>query len=93
MRHHQPVTTDVRAPADDPTQDPTQDAGDGEDGAGTADAAGVADPAAGGSPDRDDVVAAGVSAFLLDTQGGRLALIDQWERTAVAFGQPQDDVK
>jgi hypothetical protein len=37
------------------------------------------------------LVAAGISAVLLETQVGRLALLDQWERTAVAFGQPVDD--
>ena len=31
------------------------------------------------------------NAALLETEVGRLALIDQWERTAVAFGQPVDD--
>jgi hypothetical protein len=33
------------------------------------------------------------SAALLETETGRLALIDQWERTAIAFGQPVDDVR
>ena len=32
-------------------------------------------------------------AALLETDVGRLALLDQWERTAVAFGQPVDDVR
>ena len=31
------------------------------------------------------------SAVLLETETGRLALVDQWERTAIAFGQPVDD--
>ena len=30
-------------------------------------------------------------AVLLETETGRLALLDQWERTATAFGQPVDD--
>src|SRR5919109_4376996 len=33
------------------------------------------------------------SAALLETDTGRLALVDQWERTAVAFGQPVDDAR
>ncbi len=33
------------------------------------------------------------SAALLETDVGRLALLDQWERTAVAFGQPVDDAR
>ena len=33
------------------------------------------------------------SAALLATETGRLALVDQWERTAVAFGQPVDDAR
>jgi Yip1 domain len=31
------------------------------------------------------------SAFLFETETGRLALLDQWERTALAFGQPVGD--
>ncbi|MGH9256645.1 MAG: YIP1 family protein [Vicinamibacterales bacterium] len=31
------------------------------------------------------------SALLLETETGRLALLDQWEHTALAFGQPVDD--
>lgn len=37
------------------------------------------------------VVAALSSAILLETEVGRLALVDQWERTATAFGQTVDD--
>jgi hypothetical protein len=33
------------------------------------------------------------SAVLLATDVGQLALVDQWERTAIAFGQPVDDVQ
>ena len=33
------------------------------------------------------------SAALLATETGRLALVDQFERTAVAFGQPVDDAR
>ena len=33
------------------------------------------------------------SAALLATETGRLALVDQWERTALAFGQPVDDAR
>ena len=33
------------------------------------------------------------SAALLATDVGQLALVDQWERTAVAFGQPVDDAQ
>jgi hypothetical protein len=33
------------------------------------------------------------SAALLETEVGRLALMDQWERTAIAFGQPVDDAR
>ena len=33
------------------------------------------------------------SAALLSTETGRLALVDQWERTAIAFGQPVDDAR
>ncbi len=32
-------------------------------------------------------------AALLQTEVGRLALVDQWERTASAFGQPVDDAQ
>lgn len=31
------------------------------------------------------------SALLFETETGRLALLDQWERTALAFGQPVGD--
>ena len=37
------------------------------------------------------VVTALSSAALLETERGRLALLDQWERTALAFGQAVDD--
>ncbi len=33
------------------------------------------------------------SGALLQTEVGRLALVDQWERTAIAFGQPVDDAR
>jgi Yip1 domain len=33
------------------------------------------------------------TAALLATETGRLALVDQWERTAIAFGQPVDDAR
>ena len=33
------------------------------------------------------------SAFVLETETGRLALLDQWERTAVAFGQRVGDAE
>jgi hypothetical protein len=33
------------------------------------------------------------SAALFETEVGRLALMDQWERAAVAFGQPVDDMR
>jgi hypothetical protein len=33
------------------------------------------------------------SVLLLSTEVGQLALVDQWERTAVAFGQPIDDAQ
>lgn len=33
------------------------------------------------------------SAALLATDVGQLALVDQWERTAIAFGQPVDDAQ
>ena len=33
------------------------------------------------------------SAVLLETEVGRLALLDQWERTAIAFGQTVDDAR
>ena len=32
-------------------------------------------------------------AALLTTETGKLALLDQWERTAVAFGHPPDDAE
>lgn len=37
------------------------------------------------------VVTAAASAALLETSVGQLALLDQWERTAIAFGQPVSD--
>jgi len=36
-------------------------------------------------------VSAAASAALMQTTVGRQALVDQWERTATAFGQPIDD--
>lgn len=38
-------------------------------------------------------VTAACSAALLQTEVGRLALVDQWERTASAFGQTVDDAQ
>jgi hypothetical protein len=37
------------------------------------------------------IAAAGANALLLNTDVGRLALVDQWERTAIAFGRTVDD--
>jgi hypothetical protein len=37
------------------------------------------------------IAAALAGALLMQTEVGRQALVDQWERTAVAFGQPLDD--
>ena len=37
------------------------------------------------------LVSASSTALLLETEIGRLALVDQWERTAAAFGQSVDD--
>jgi hypothetical protein len=34
-----------------------------------------------------------VSAAFFSTEIGRRALVDQWERTAIAFGQPVDDAR
>jgi hypothetical protein len=34
-----------------------------------------------------------VSAVFFSTEVGRQALVDQWERTAIAFGQPVDDAR
>lgn len=39
------------------------------------------------------VLSAGVSALVLETDIGQLALLDQWERTASAVGQRIDDVR
>lgn len=39
------------------------------------------------------VVTAACSVVLLQTEVGRLALVDQWERTAIAFGQNVDDAQ
>lgn len=39
------------------------------------------------------LVSALSSTLLLQTETGRLALLDQWERTAAAFGQPIDDAR
>lgn len=39
------------------------------------------------------VVYFGVSAGLLSTEVGQQALVDQWENTAIAFGQPVDDAR
>jgi hypothetical protein len=37
------------------------------------------------------LISAGCTTILLETDVGQLALLDQWERTASAFGQPIDD--
>ena len=37
------------------------------------------------------LLSAGASAVVLETEVGQLALLDRWERAAVAFGQPLDD--
>lgn len=39
------------------------------------------------------VVSAAAAALLLETEVGRLALLDQWERAAIALGQPVDDAR
>ena len=39
------------------------------------------------------LVSALSSTLLFQTETGRLALLDQWERTAVAFGQPIDNAR
>jgi hypothetical protein len=39
------------------------------------------------------VVSAFAGGLLFQTEVGRLALVDQWERTAIAFGQPVDDAR
>jgi hypothetical protein len=39
------------------------------------------------------VVAALAGALLMQTEVGRQALVDQWERTAMAFGRPVDDAQ
>lgn len=39
------------------------------------------------------LVTFGCSALLLRTEVGRFALVDQWERTALAFGQTVDDAR
>jgi hypothetical protein len=39
------------------------------------------------------VVAAAASGLLMNTEVGQLALVDQWERTAIAFGQTVDDAR
>jgi hypothetical protein len=39
------------------------------------------------------VLSFAASALFLQTETGRLALVDQWERTALAFGQPVDDAR
>ena len=37
------------------------------------------------------LVSAGAGAALMETAVGRQALVDQWERTATAFGRQVDD--
>ena len=39
------------------------------------------------------IVTFACGAVLLETEVGRLALVDQWERTALAFGQSVDDAR
>jgi hypothetical protein len=39
------------------------------------------------------LVAAAASGLLMNTEVGQLALVDQWERTAIALGQTVDDAR
>ena len=39
------------------------------------------------------VVTAASQALLFQTEVGQVALVDQWERTTLAFGQPVDDAR
>jgi hypothetical protein len=39
------------------------------------------------------ILAAAASGLLMNSEVGQLALVDQWERTALAFGQPVDDAR
>ena len=39
------------------------------------------------------VITAGSQALLFQTEVGQVALVDQWERTTLAFGQPVDDAR
>jgi hypothetical protein len=39
------------------------------------------------------LVTAASQALLFQTEVGQVALVDQWERTALAFGQPVDDAR
>jgi hypothetical protein len=39
------------------------------------------------------IAAAAGNATLMNTEVGRQALVDQWERTTLAFGQPVDDAR
>lgn len=39
------------------------------------------------------IAAAAANAAFLSTEVGRQALVDQWERTSLAFGQPVDDAR
>jgi hypothetical protein len=51
----------------------------------------VSDPRWGGLLLITTLVSAGAGLALMETSVGRQALVDQWERTAVAFGQEVDD--
>lgn len=53
----------------------------------------VADPRWAGVLVATWLVAALTSTILLETETGRLALLDQWERTALAFGDTVDDAQ
>ena len=56
-------------------------------------AAVVARPRAAGVLAILTVVSFAASAAFIATDVGRVALVDQWERTALAFGQPVDDAR
>ena len=56
-------------------------------------AAVVSRPRAGGLLTALTVVSFAATAGFLATDVGRVALVDQWERTALAFGRPVDDAR
>jgi hypothetical protein len=51
----------------------------------------VSDPRWGALLLASTLASAGAAVALMETSAGRQALVDQWERTAVAFGQEVDD--